>query len=179
VRQIFAKARMAAPCIIFFDEIDALAPVRGAGDSAVMERVVAQLLTEIDGVDDLKGVFLLAATNRVDRVDPALIRPGRFDLVLEMPLPDAATRAEILSIHMQRLPLEAGVSVDTLLAATDGFSGADLKGLIQTASLAAARRAVADDIGEPRVSAADMAAALGVLHSGRGLRGLSHQRSAA
>ena len=172
VRQIFAKARMAAPCIIFFDEIDALAPVRGAGDGAVMERVVAQLLTEIDGVEDLKGVFLLAATNRVDRVDPALIRPGRFDLVIEMPLPDAGTRADILAIHMRGLPLEQGIDFETIIAATDHFSGAELKGLVQAASLEAARRSVLTGHLEPLVTEADLLAALRIVTTGRTVRGL-------
>jgi transitional endoplasmic reticulum ATPase len=170
VRQIFAKARMAAPCVIFFDEIDALAPVRGGGDGAVMERVVAQLLTEIDGVEDLKGVFLLAATNRIDRIDPALIRPGRFDLVLEMPLPDIGTRAVILAIHARDLPLAADVDFGALAAKTNGFSGAELKGLVQAASLASARRAVAAEDPEAFVTGADMAAALAVFDKGRAVR---------
>jgi transitional endoplasmic reticulum ATPase len=170
VRQIFAKARMAAPCVIFFDEIDALAPVRGGGDGAVMDRVVAQLLTEIDGVEDLKGVFLLAATNRVDRVDPALIRPGRFDLVLEMPLPDLPTRAVILAIHTRDLPLAADVDMGGLAAKTGGFSGAELKGLVQAASLAAARRAVASADAEAFITGADMTAALAVFDKGRAIR---------
>jgi transitional endoplasmic reticulum ATPase len=173
VRQIFAKARIAAPCIVFFDEIDALAPVRGQGDGAVMERVVAQLLTEIDGVDDLKGVFLLAATNRVDRVDPALIRPGRFDQVIEMPLPDAATREDILLIHLRGLPVTDDVEIAPVAAATEGFSGAELKGLIQTASLAAARRAVAAGEGEPAVTADDLAAGLAAMGRGRVARRLA------
>ncbi|MGL4636225.1 MAG: CDC48 family AAA ATPase [Beijerinckiaceae bacterium] len=180
VRQIFAKARMAAPCIIFFDEMDALAPVRGAGDGAVMERVVAQLLTEIDGVEDLKGVFLLAATNRVDRVDPALIRPGRFDLVLEMPLPNASTRKEILAIHTRDLPLADDVKLADLNALTDGFSGADLKGLVQAASLRAARQAVDEARQNPVVSADHFAQAVAVLVQGRTIRGLkTKQRNAA
>jgi transitional endoplasmic reticulum ATPase len=173
VRQIFAKARMAAPCIVFFDEIDALAPVRGQGDGAVMERVVAQLLTEIDGVDDLKGVFLLAATNRVDRVDPALIRPGRFDQVIEMPLPDAVTREDILHIHLRGLPVTDDVEVAPVAAATEGFSGAELKGLIQTASLAAARRAVAAGEREPAVTAEDLTAGLAAMGRGRAARRLA------
>ncbi|MGL5136921.1 MAG: AAA family ATPase, partial [Beijerinckiaceae bacterium] len=179
VRQVFAKARMAAPCIIFFDEIDALAPVRGAGDGAVMERVVAQLLTEIDGIEDLKGVFLLAATNRVDRVDPALVRPGRFDLVLELPLPEAATRADILAIHGRDLPIDGEIDWERLVLATEGFSGAELKGLMQTAALEAARRAVETGSREPAVTATDIAAALAVLMRGRQARGLPHLRDAA
>jgi transitional endoplasmic reticulum ATPase len=173
VRQIFAKARMAAPCIVFFDEIDALAPVRGAGEGAVMERVVAQLLVEIDGVDDLKGVFLLAATNRPDRVDPALVRSGRFDLVIEMPLPDAATRGDILAIHARDLPLADDIDFAGVVEATHGFSGAELKGLIQTASLASARRAVAAEEAAPIIGADDIAAALDLMGRGRQLRRLA------
>ncbi len=170
VRQVFAKARMTAPTIVFFDEIDALAPARGGGDGAVMDRVVAQLLTEIDGIEDLKGVFLLAATNRVDRVDPALIRPGRFDLVLEMPLPDVGTRAVILAIHARGLPLAADVDLAELAARTDGFSGAELKGLIQTAGLSAARRAIAAQETGPLITVADVSAALAVFDRGRAIR---------
>ncbi len=170
VRQVFAKARMTAPTIIFFDEIDALAPVRGGGDGAVMDRVVAQLLTEIDGIEDLKGVFLLAATNRVDRVDPALIRPGRFDLVLEMPLPDAGTRASILAIHARGLPLAADVDLGALAGRTEGFSGAELRGLMQAAGLSAARRAIAMEEPDPRITVPDVLAALAVFDRGRAVR---------
>jgi transitional endoplasmic reticulum ATPase len=170
VRQIFAKARMAAPCIIFFDEIDALAPVRGTGDGAVMERVVAQLLTEIDGIEDLKGVFLLGATNRVDRIDPALIRPGRFDLVLEMPLPDTATRAEIVAIHTRNVPIADDIDIGAVIAATEGFSGAEIKGLIQVASLTAARRAVETNEAFPMISNFDMMTAIDTIGRGRTAR---------
>jgi transitional endoplasmic reticulum ATPase len=173
VRQVFAKARMAAPCIIFFDEIDALAPVRGGGDGAVLDRVVAQLLTEIDGVDDLKGVFLLAATNRPDRVDPALMRPGRFDLVIEMPLPDAGTRADILAIHALGLPLGGDIDFNAVVDATSGFSGAELRGLVQAASLSAARRAVELGQSDPVVTSEDMALALDVMGRGRSARRLA------
>ena len=98
VREVFHKARQAAPCIIFFDEIDALAPVRGSGgsDSNVSQRVISQLLTEMDGIEELKGVLVLAATNRPDMLDPALLRPGRFDLLLEVPPPDATGRTQNL-----------------------------------------------------------------------------------
>jgi transitional endoplasmic reticulum ATPase len=173
VRQIFAKARMAAPCIVFFDEIDALAPVRGAGDGAVMERVVAQLLTEIDGVEELKGVFLLGATNRIDRVDPALTRPGRFDLVIEMPLPDTATRAEILAIHLDGLPLAGEIDLAPLADAAEGFSGAELAGLVKAASLAAARRAVAAGAADAAITPDDLSLALAAMGRGRVARRLA------
>ena len=97
VREVFRKARQAAPCIIFFDEIDAVAPRRGgSGGGQVAERVVAQLLTELDGIEDLKGVVVLAATNRLDLLDPALLRPGRLEFHVELPMPDAAARRAIL-----------------------------------------------------------------------------------
>jgi transitional endoplasmic reticulum ATPase len=140
VREVFRKARQAAPCIIFFDEIDALVTRRGAeGDGAVVERVVSQFLTEMDGLEELKGVTVLAATNRPDKVDPALLRPGRFDLVIEMGLPDQAARAAIFAIHLRRLPLEAGVSAEALAARLEGFAGADIEGLCRRAALAAIR----------------------------------------
>ena len=101
VREVFKKARQAAPCIVFLDEIDALAPRRGGGggESHVSERVVSQLLTELDGIEELRGVTVLAATNRPDILDPALLRPGRFDVQIEIPLPDAATRRAILGVQ--------------------------------------------------------------------------------
>ncbi len=140
VREIFRKARQAAPCIIFFDELDALAPRRGSmGDSHTTERVVSQLLTEIDGIEELRGVLILAATNRIDRIDPALLRPGRFDLLLEMPLPDVAARQAILAIHTQRMPLAPDVDLAHLAAQTDGFVGATLEALCRRAALLAIR----------------------------------------
>ncbi len=111
VREVFRKARQAAPCIIFFDEIDALAPRRGGnGGSQVTERVVAQLLTELDGIEDLKGVVVLAATNRLDLLDPALLRPGRLEFLVELPTPDAAARSAILGVQMRHMPLAKDVN---------------------------------------------------------------------
>jgi transitional endoplasmic reticulum ATPase len=145
VREIFSQARSMSPIVIFFDEIDALAPARNGSDGGAADRVVAQLLTEIDGVEDLKGVFLLAATNRIDRVDPALTRPGRFDSVIEMPLPGLAARRQILGIHAAKLALAPGVSLDGLAARAVDFTGADLAGLAQVAARAALRRAIVSD----------------------------------
>jgi len=140
VREMFRKARQAAPCIIFFDEIDALAPRRGGGGSGqVAERVVAQLLTELDGIEDLKGVVVLAATNRLDRLDPALLRPGRLEFHIELPMPDAAARRAILQVHMRRMPLGKDVKIEALVQATEGFVGADLEGLCRQAALFAIR----------------------------------------
>ena len=158
LREVFARARQAAPCIIFFDEIDAIAGTRGGGDGATVERLVAQLLTEMDGITDPAGVLVLAATNRLDRIDPALLRPGRFDVIIPMPLPDAAARGAMLRLHAGRMPLAADVSLDALVASTAGQTGADLAGLCRQAALAALGRATPDDT--PAITAADFAAAL-------------------
>jgi transitional endoplasmic reticulum ATPase len=140
VREVFHKARQAAPCIVFFDEIESLAPLRGgSGDTQVTERVVSQLLTELDGIEELKGVVVLAATNRLDRVDPALLRPGRFDFLVELPLPDSQARLEILKVHTRGMPLSKEVSLESLAADTDGLTGADLEGLCHRAALVAIR----------------------------------------
>lgn len=154
VRETFQKARQAAPCIIFFDELDALIPRRsgGGGESHVSERVVSQFLTELDGIEDLKGVLVLAATNRPDIIDPAVLRPGRFDEIVEIPLPQPPDRAAILEVHLRGRPLEATVDVDALARATGGMSGADLAQLCDQAALLAIRRTVQGREHEVRVS---------------------------
>lgn len=140
VREVFRKARQAAPCIVFFDEIEALAPLRSSGgDTQVTERIVSQLLTEMDGIEELKGVVVLAATNRLDRVDPALLRPGRFDFLVDLPLPDSQARLQILHIHARGMPLAEDVSLEALAAETEGQAGADLEGLCHRAALLAIR----------------------------------------
>jgi transitional endoplasmic reticulum ATPase len=139
VREIFRKARQAAPCIIFFDEIDAIAPPRGGGDSAVTERMVSQMLTELDGIEALKGVVVLAATNRIDRVDTALLRPGRFDFLVEMPRPDATVRRAILDVLTRKMPLGTDVDLAALASESEGWVGADLEGLCHKASMLAIR----------------------------------------
>lgn len=134
VREVFRRARQASPCIIFFDEIDALAPVRGlGGDSMVTERVVSQLLTELDGIQSLSGVVVLAATNRMDMVDPALLRAGRFDKLLYIPPPDKNARKQILEIQTRHRPIAAGLDFDRIAEMTDGFSGADITAVVNTA----------------------------------------------
>lgn len=140
VREVFRKARQAAPSIVFFDEIDALAPSRGSGsDSNVTERVVSQLLTEMDGIIPLNNVTVVAATNRLDLVDNALLRPGRFDKVVEIPLPDESARKQILQIHLKGKPLASGVDLEKLAKDTSGMSGAEIAGMVQTASMLAVR----------------------------------------
>jgi len=111
VREVFRKAKMAAPCIVFIDEIDAITGIRGeeGEGSMVTERIVATLLTELDGLADMKNITVLAATNRPDMIDPALLRPGRFDKIIEIPLPDEETRLLILKVHTKRMPLAKDV----------------------------------------------------------------------
>ena len=134
VREVFRRARQAAPCIIFFDEIDALAPIRGiGGDSMVTERVVSQLLTELDGIQALSGVVVLAASNRIDMVDPALLRAGRFDKIIFIAPPDRDSREKILKIYSKNKLLSADVDIGRIADLTDGFSGADLAAVVNTA----------------------------------------------
>ena len=134
IREVFRRARQASPCVIFFDEIDAVAPTRGmGGDSMVTERVVSQLLTELDGVQSLQGVVVLAATNRIDIVDPALVRAGRFDKLIQIPLPDKLARKEILNIHTKGVPISKDIDLDRVVEMTEGFSGADMASLTNTA----------------------------------------------
>ncbi len=134
IREVFRRARQASPCVIFFDEVDALAPTRGmGGDSMVTERVVSQLLTELDGVQSLQGVVVLAATNRIDIVDPALLRAGRFDKLIQIPMPDKPARKEILKIHTKGVPITKDVDLDRVVEMTEGFSGADMASLTNTA----------------------------------------------
>lgn len=142
IRDIFKKAKQASPTILFFDELDAVVPIRGlgGGDSThTTERVISQFLTEMDGIEELKGVIVLAATNRLDMIDRAVLRAGRFDLILELPLPGREAREEILRIHTRGKPLAKDVSLEKLADETEGFSGADLEALARQASSLAIR----------------------------------------
>lgn len=141
VRELFRKARMAAPCIIFIDEIDAIANRRGEdfGDSRVTERVVDTLLTEMDGLQDLKNVVVLAATNRPEDIDPALLRPGRFDKIIEIPMPDAAARLEIFKVHTKRMPLDKDVDLVELANMTENYTGAEIENVVREAGMYAIR----------------------------------------
>ena len=138
IRQIFKRAKQMAPCIIFFDELDSIAPVRGMGDGSAWERVVAQMLTSMDGVEGLKNVTVMGATNRPDMVDPALLRPGRFDRLILVGKPDADSRLGILKVHTRRMPL-GDVDLAAIAAMTDGYVGADLAAVCREAGLAAYR----------------------------------------
>jgi transitional endoplasmic reticulum ATPase len=141
VREVFRKARQASPCIVFFDEIDAIAPTRGAmgSDSHVTERVISQLLTELDGLEVLSNVIIIAATNRPDIIDAALLRPGRFDRLLYVPPPDNEARVQIFKIHTSKKPLAHDVSIDTLAHQTEGYTGADIAALASAAVMHALR----------------------------------------
>jgi transitional endoplasmic reticulum ATPase len=134
IREIFRRARQASPCVVFFDEIDSIVPTRGmGGDSMVTERVVSQLLTELDGIQALSGVVVLAATNRSDMIDPALLRPGRFDKIVFVPMPDKHARQKILEIHSKDKPIGPDLDLNKISELTDGFSGADTGSVANTA----------------------------------------------
>jgi len=158
IREVFRKARMSAPAIIFFDEIDALVPRRGAGyaDSGVTERVISQLLTEIDGIETLQEVVILAATNRPDILDPAILRPGRIDRMIYVSEPDEEARYQIFKIHTKNMPLADDVDLRKLASLTKGYSGADIESVCREAALIALRR----DINSKTVTLADFEEAL-------------------
>jgi transitional endoplasmic reticulum ATPase len=142
VREVFRKARQAAPCIIFFDEIDAIAPRRGggfSGDSHVTERLISQLLTELDGLEILTNVVVIGATNRPDIIDAALLRPGRFDRLLYVPSPDRNSRIQIIKIHTKKKPLADDVDIEKLADHTDRYTGADIASLSSAAVMLALR----------------------------------------
>src|ERR1044071_7730168 len=146
IREVFRKARQASPCVVFFDELDSITPRRssgGGGDSHVAERIVSQLLTEMDGLEDLKGVVVIGATNRPDIIDEALLRPGRFDRLLEIPLPDNDAIKEILKIHLAKKPVDKGVYLDKLVELTKGYSGADIAALVNAAAMSAIKEYIA------------------------------------
>ncbi len=143
VREVFRKGRQSSPCIIFFDEIDALVPIRGAGagDEHVAERVISQMLTEMDGIEELKGVLVLAATNRLDIIDAALLRPGRFDSLIEVPVPDEESRKKIFEVHTRGKPLAEDVKIETLATLTEyeDLVGADIEAICKKATMLAIR----------------------------------------
>ena len=144
LRDIFRRARQAAPCILFFDELDAFLPARGMMglDAAVSERILAQFLVEMDGIEELKGVLVLGATNRADRLDEAILRPGRFDEIVKFTPPDVMEREEILKIHLKQKPLSDEVDATYLAGLTEGWSGAELSAACNRAALLAVQRAV-------------------------------------
>jgi transitional endoplasmic reticulum ATPase len=144
VRETFRKARQAAPAVVFLDEIDSIAPSRSAGssDSHVTERVISQILTELDGLESLNNVIVIAATNRPDIIDPALLRPGRFDRLIEIGIPDEKARLDILKIHSAKKPLAEDVSLEEIARETERYSGADLASIVNEAVMLAIRECV-------------------------------------
>ncbi|MDY6780057.1 MAG: AAA family ATPase, partial [Halobacteria archaeon] len=147
IREVFKKARQNAPTVIFFDEIDSIAPERGGSlDSEVTERVVSQLLTELDGVEELKNVKVIAATNRPDRIDKALLRPGRLDKVVEVPMPDLEARREIFKIHTRDVPLAADVDLESLAERTENYAGSDIEAVCREASMNSMREFIGSGI---------------------------------
>ena len=148
IRETFRKAKQAAPTVIFFDEIDSIAPQRSSvSDTHVSERVVSQILTELDGVEELKDVIIVAATNRPDMVDPALLRPGRFDRLIYIKPPEKAGREKIFEIHTQGKPLAEDVKLSELADMTEGYVGADIEGICREAAMLALREIVTPGIG--------------------------------
>ncbi len=149
VREVFRRAKQAAPCIVFFDELDALAPRRsgGDGDGQVGNRVIAQLLTEMDGIEGREGVIVLAATNRPELIDPALLRPGRFDMVVELDYPDETERRAIFAVHTRSRPLAPEITMEELASLTPGRSGADIEAICRRAALLALREWIAPKLG--------------------------------
>jgi transitional endoplasmic reticulum ATPase len=140
IAEFFLRARQVAPAILFFDELDSLAPLRSGGaDAEVTERVVNQLLAELDGMEELRGVVVLGATNRPDRIDPALLRPGRFDEIVHVPVPDREERADIFRRQSEAMSLDGDVDLDRLAEITERFTGADIAGVCLKAGLLALR----------------------------------------
>ena len=139
IRQIFRRARMVAPAVVFFDEIDSIAGIRGSDPSGVIDRIVNQLLTELDGIQPLRRVVVIAATNRPDLLDPALLRPGRFDKLIYVPPPDYKARLEIFKVHTKKLPLSEDVNLEELARRTEGYTGADIAAICKEASMLALR----------------------------------------
>jgi len=161
VRMIFKKARQVAPCVVFLDELDAIAHRRGSDlDSGVGERVVNQLLTSLDGLESMEGVVVIGATNRPDMVDPALLRTGRFDRLVIVPIPDRKARLEILKVHTKEMPTD-GVDLEELAVELDGYTGADIEGLCREAAMIALR----EDRRAKKVTMVHFQEAMKVVHS--------------
>ncbi len=158
VRELFRMAKQASPCILFLDEIDSLTPQRSndSSGSGVIERVISQFLTEMDGIEDLKGVIVLAATNRIDLIDPALLRSGRFDLIFELPNPDLITREKIFGIHTRNKPLDKNVSLNKLALKTNTLTGSDIEFICRKAAMLAIRELIDKNEGKPLDNSAEI-----------------------
>lgn len=155
VRDVFDKARAAAPCVMFFDELDSIAKARGGGGASgdgggAGDRVLNQILTEMDGMNAKKNVFIIGATNRPDQIDSALLRPGRLDQLIYIPLPDEPSRVSILKAALKKSPISPEVDISFLAKSTHGFSGADLTEICQRAAKLAIRESIDSDIRKAR-----------------------------
>jgi transitional endoplasmic reticulum ATPase len=145
IEEIFKKARMTSPCIIFFDEIDTIFPKRSTSNTSnSSERLVTTLLTEMDGLEEISGVIVIGATNRPDTIDPAILRPGRFDHIIKLSLPDKHERKAIFQVHIRNKPMVSNIDIEEIVNKTDGFSGADIKGMVKLASSYATSRFLTD-----------------------------------
>ncbi|ACJ16602.1 Hypothetical CDC48/VCP [Thermococcus onnurineus NA1] len=153
IREIFRKARQAAPTVIFIDEIDAIAPRRGTDVNRVTDRLINQLLTEMDGIAENSGVVVIAATNRPDIIDPALLRPGRFDRLILVPAPDEKARLEIFKVHTRNVPLAEDISLEELARRTEGYTGADIAAVVREAAMLAMRKALQEGVIKPGMKA--------------------------
>ena len=153
IREIFRKARQAAPTVIFIDEIDAIAPRRGTDVNRVTDRLINQLLTEMDGIQENSGVVVIGATNRPDIIDPALLRPGRFDRLILVPAPDEKARLEIFKVHTRKVPLAEDINLEELAKKTEGYTGADIEAVVREAAMLAMRRALQEGIIRPGMKA--------------------------
>ncbi|NJE02582.1 CDC48 family AAA ATPase [Thermococcus sp. MV11] len=158
IREIFRKARQAAPTVIFIDEIDAIAPRRGTDVNRVTDRLINQLLTEMDGIQENSGVVVIGATNRPDIIDPALLRPGRFDRLILVPAPDEKARLEIFKVHTRNVPLAEDVKLEELAKRTEGYTGADIEAVVREAAMLAMRRALQEGIIRPGMRADEIRA---------------------
>jgi len=158
VEEIFRKARQVSPAIIFLDELDALVPIRGGaqGEPHATERIVNQLLSEMDGLEELRGVVVIGATNRPDIIDPALLRPGRFDELIMVPVPDSESRRKIFDVHLKRSPIADDINIDELIALTEQYTGADIAAVVRKAG----RLALRENMAAERISHKDFLAAL-------------------
>ncbi|MBU0734992.1 MAG: CDC48 family AAA ATPase [Proteobacteria bacterium] len=168
IREIFKKAKQASPCIIFFDEIDSVVPRRGSeAASHVVDRVISQFLTELDGIEELKGIVVLGATNRLDIIDQALLRAGRFDFHLELPIPDEETRLEIFQVHTRGKPLGPDIDLKSLAKATEGLVGSDIESVCRKAAMMAIREFIEsgkEDYSDFKISGKHFQKALGEGH---------------
>ncbi|HOV81829.1 MAG TPA: CDC48 family AAA ATPase [Methanothrix sp.] len=158
VEEIFRKARQVSPAIIFLDELDALVPIRGGaqGEPHATERIVNQLLSEMDGLEELRGVVVIGATNRPDIIDPALLRPGRFDELIMVPVPDRESRRKIFEVHLKKSPLSDDLNIDELISLTEQYTGADIAAVVRKAG----RLALRENMAAERISQKDFLAAL-------------------